>query len=126
MAATIIITFNYNTSNRHNSSNLFDTPSSTLQFNLNQADWNQFSQTISNNMFSIEDIICPLEAYNQFSHLILKAVKQFISLKNQNKNNFAHSPPWWDSNCTQAVKLRKRLFKIYRRSGSPSYFYNYV
>ncbi|KAL4119464.1 hypothetical protein QTP88_012271 [Uroleucon formosanum] len=121
----IIITFNYNTHNRGHSSILQDTPSPTLQFNLNQADWNQFSQTISNNMSPIEATICPLEAYNQFCQLILTAAKQSILHKNQTKENFAPSPPWWDSNCTQAIKLRKHLFKIYRRSGSPSDYYNY-
>ncbi|KAL4082906.1 hypothetical protein QTP88_029560 [Uroleucon formosanum] len=121
----IIITFNYNTHNRGYSSILQDTLSPTLQFNLNRADWNQFSQTISNNMSPIEATICPLEAYNQFCQLILTAAKQSILHKNQTKENFAPSPPWWDSNCTQAIKLRKHLFKIYRRSGSPSDYYNY-
>ncbi|KAL4152897.1 hypothetical protein QTP88_000730 [Uroleucon formosanum] len=121
----IIITFNYNTHNRGYSSILQDTPSPTLQFNLNRADWNQFSQTISNNMSPIEATICPLEAYNQFCQLILTAAKQSILHKNQTKENFAPSPPWWDSNCTQAIKLRKHLFKIYRLSGSPSDYYNY-
>jgi hypothetical protein len=46
-------------------------------------------------------------------------------LKIKNKNNFAHSPPWWDSNRTQAFKLRKHLFKIYRRLGFPLEFYKY-
>lgn len=48
-----------------------------------------------------------------------------ILTKNNCKKVFAPSPPRWDASCTQAVNLRKNLFKIFRQTGSPSDFYNY-
>lgn len=120
----ILISLNLAKRTHHNFQNVQNTSTPLTQFNLNKADWDLFSQTIKNNLFSIDESICPIESYNQFTQMILNSAKQSIAQKS-NKKNFAPSPPWWDTSCTQAVKLRKNLFKIFRRTGLPSDFYNY-
>lgn len=119
----IIISLNIDNHSYRNPQNSNNTLSK--QFNLNKDDWKLFSQTISNNLFSLDETICPVESYNMFIQMIFKVTNLSISLKNNNKKHFLPSPSWWDISYTQAVNSRKNLFKIFRRSGSPFDFYNY-
>jgi len=50
-------------------------PTPSLQFNLNKADWNSFSELINQNITSIDYNFCPIEAYNKFIRIILDAAK---------------------------------------------------
>lgn len=102
-------------------SNVTNSPSS-FQFNFNKADWELFSKLINSSTSPYNDVICPLKAYNQLSQLILDSAAQSIQTKHQKTKKF---PPWWDSSCTQALNRHKKLFKIYRRTGSMQDFYNY-
>lgn len=107
------------------STNVSSTSTPILQFNLNKADWNLFSDLINRNITSIDNMSCPVEAYNQFTQIILDSAKLSISIKHINSKIYPPSPPWWDSSCTEAVKTRKKLFQTYRRSGSIHDFYRY-
>lgn len=100
----IIISLNPDNRIHHNPQNSQIASTSLIQFNLNKADWNLFSQIIRNNMFSMNESTCPIEAYNQFIQMILNASKHSILLKNNCKKVFAPSPPWWDASCTQACE----------------------
>ncbi|KAL4143953.1 hypothetical protein QTP88_006201 [Uroleucon formosanum] len=121
----IIISLNSDNHSRRNPQNAHNTSFPSIQFNLNKADWVLFSQSVSNNMFSLDETICPIESYNMFIQIIFISAKISISPKNNNDKHFPSSPPWWDTYCTQAVNSQKNLFRIFRRSSSPSDFFNY-
>ena len=108
-------------SNTNNPTN----PSSLPQFNLNKADWNKFSDLIKNNIMTTDQAISPIEAYDQFILMIMKAATESIQFKHKKSKLYPPSPPWWDNTCTQAVNNRNNKFKIYRRTGSINDFYIY-
>jgi len=104
----IIISLNSdNLSNRipHNSQN---TLSPSIQFNLNKADWELFSQTISSNIFSLDETICPIESYSMFIQMILNSINFSISPENNNKNIFLLHP----HGGTTPVRKRSTRVKI--------------
>lgn len=75
--------------------------------------------------YSIDNMSCPVEAYNQFTQIILDSAKLSIQTKLKSSKIYPPSPLWWDSTCTEAIKSRKKLFQTYRRSGSILNFCRY-
>jgi len=68
---------------------------------------------------------CPVEAYNQFTQVIIDFAELSIQRKHKNSSLYSPSPPQWKSTCTQAVKSHNKLFQTYRRFGSIHEFYWY-
>lgn len=110
---------------RNPSPNVKSTSTPILQFYLNKADSNLFSELINCNITSIDNISYPIEAYDQLTQVILDSAKLSIQSKHKNSKIYPPSPSWWDSTYTEAVKSRKKLFLTYRRSGSIYDFYRY-
>lgn len=94
-------------------------------FNFNKVDWSSYSLLIQNAISSIPSDFPMNNSYFTFTKIVDSAAKHSIPTKNFKYNNFLFSPPWWNSSCTNAIKDRSRLFKIFRRSGSINDFLNY-
>jgi len=77
----IIISLNSDNLSNRNPQNSQNTLSLSIQFNLNKADWELFSRTISNNMFSLDETVCPIESYNMFIQMIFKLGQSFYLTK---------------------------------------------
>lgn len=82
-------------------------PSPLLKYRLDQADWPEFSSFVSNEVDLLpsvsEDNFLPL--YFKFISILSKAADSSIPLKNSAQGKLS-SPPWWDAECTAAIKKR--------------------
>jgi len=123
----IIITANFNriTDPVPSCSALDSSPSIYLPFNFNKANWSSYSLQIHNSISSVTNSSSPVFSYSTFTSIISNSADSTIPKKRLNTNPYPPSPPWWNSDCTEAVKNRTLLFRNFRRSGSMSDFINY-
>lgn len=94
-----------------------------LKYRLSDADWDKFSTTVENKILSLPTVqlenidIC----YCKLVETLLTAADEVLPVKNSSKNKFS-SPPWWDKECSQAVKSRNDSEKIYKNNMSMEKF----
>jgi len=64
-------------------------------------------------------------SYFTFTNIINISADSTIPKKRLNTNPYPPFPPWWNSDCSEAVKNRTLFFRIFHRSGSMIDFINY-
>ncbi|KAL4143030.1 hypothetical protein QTP88_005406 [Uroleucon formosanum] len=123
----IIITANFNRiTDPVPSCSAFDSsPPIYLPFNFNKANLSSYSLQIHNSISSLTKSSSPVFSYSTLTSIINNSADSAIPKKRLNTNLYPPSPPWWNSDCTEAVKNRTLLFRNFRRSGSMSDFINY-
>lgn len=90
--------------------------STTVKYNTNNADWDLFQREIERKLNSLPkictggDSICS----EAFTSAVSEVASKVLSLKHPHKQ-FMPSPPWWDADCTKAIKNRKSAEKMYSR-----------
>ena len=91
-----------------------DSPSNNnIRYNFNRANWTQYKTLTSNPRYNIEDNIDSL--VQDFNNLITNAAD--ISIRKSNSVNCKYPLPFWNSECENIVRERKRARRKYRRTG---------
>lgn len=88
----------------------------SLKHRLTDANWTSFSSNLESN---IDSLVPPnpcnvFECYSKFIDAIKSAADNIFPLKKP--YNFKVSTPWWDAECTAAIKERKESEKRYNTS----------
>jgi len=94
-----------------------------FKYRIIQNKWPDYKLHIENNINTL-----PESSHHEISkcsssltHLILKAVNSTFPSKKTPKGKLP-SPPWWDSQCTEAIKLRKKAERDYKNNMSEDNF----
>lgn len=101
-----------------------------LRYRLSAANWEAFTDHLDNNAIDLpslqaNDINNYLLAYSKLVDCIISSANQNIPLKKQASAWAKISPPWWDSDCTSAIKDRKRAELSYNASMTSENFIEY-
>lgn len=104
----------------------FVPPPPLLKYNLNRAKWEVFSDSIDCKMASLPHLKSDnmLECLDAFYKCLTNTANECFPIK---KNGLIRrsSPPWWDDECTNSIKLRKQAEKLYCNSMTLDNFINY-
>lgn len=84
------------------------------KYNLNNANWDEFKQRLENEIPNLPDIKpdSEINCNEVFAKIIIDVADQVFPIKSD-KDPRIPFPPWWDKECTQAIKSRKRAEKMY-------------
>lgn len=96
-----------------------------LKFNLSQPDWSQYSFVLDNKINLLPNIndhdqLLPSHAQaccQEFIGAINSSAEATFPVRNGARGKIP-SPPWWDPDCTRAVKERKEAERSYNRNMS--------
>lgn len=91
-------------------------PEPLLKHRLDKADWPNYSSQVEEKLKELDSIISPLECYSLFKSIILEAADNHIPKKKLPASKIL-SPPWWNSDCTAAVKERDDAERRYNETG---------
>lgn len=97
-----------------------------LKFNIHRADWSQFRSHLDQEIMNIPLInpVNVLSSYLIFRNALLSSAANSIPLKNTVRCKIP-SPPWWDSECTQACQSRSEAENAYSVAMSSENFISY-
>ncbi|KAL4142166.1 hypothetical protein QTP88_004679 [Uroleucon formosanum] len=107
---------NYNHSQHLLNNNL----ASPILYDFNKANWIFFTLNIQDGISLSAEDPGLINSYSNFTEIIKNAAMLAIPVKKANHKSYPPSPPWWNSSCAEAVKIRSLHFKTFRRSGCPS------
>lgn len=81
-----------------------------LKYRLNDADWDTFKTRIEQKMTSLPNISHGSESVcaEALTKLFIEVADKTFPLKN-GALGFIPSPPWWDQECSDAIKKRKQV-----------------
>lgn len=85
-----------------------------LKYRLSNANWDAYRQCVEQKMHAIADICQGHETQcsDTLTKILIDAADETFPIKNGASGKIP-SPPWWDAECTQAVKSRKEAEKNY-------------
>ncbi|XP_059061881.1 uncharacterized protein LOC131854757 [Achroia grisella] len=85
-----------------------------MKYNLSNADWDMFLNFITHKICTLPLISVgnENECSDAFATLLLEAADGFFPKKGNSRGRIP-SPPWWDNECTLAIKKRKEAEKAY-------------
>lgn len=97
-----------------------------LKYKLQGVDWNTFAEEVDIRIRSLNPaLIQDIEtSYNNFTQILLECADTVFPKKKMGKKHLL-SPPWWDSECSAAVKNRKKAEKCYNMSMTSENFLKY-
>lgn len=80
-----------------------------LKFRLDKVDWEEFSSLVENKIHLLPPVSHEnfLELYNSFVSILSSSANSCFPIKNASLKKIP-SPPWWDAECTTAIKDRER------------------
>lgn len=80
-----------------------------LEYRTSKADWAGFSTSMDASSLRLPTVTSHnvLNVYSDFNKALIKAAKENIPPKIIKKRRI--SPPWWDSECSEAVKKRNNM-----------------
>lgn len=89
-----------------------------VKYKINEADWGKFNSIVFSKIKqspqpSLENCTKDMES---FSNFLICAGDEAVPLKSGYKRRL--SPPWWDSDCTTAIKQRLKAEKTYNNDMS--------
>lgn len=98
-----------------------------LKYKLNDVMWEQFQFKVKQRVSELPEL--SKENINHcsqlFTEVLIGAADETFPAKKQGPN-LIPSPPWWDEECTNAVKERKKVEKEYCTSMTDSNFDHYI
>lgn len=94
-----------------------------IKYRLGNADWTSFSQCVEQKLADC-DPHCFVDAAS-FAKVLIEAADQTFPIKNGASGKIP-SPPWWDAECSEAVKKRKEVEKTYCNAMTPENFDKYL
>lgn len=101
-------------------------PPPLLKYRLSDANWENYKKLLENKVQSLPQITAEnLNAcYKEFCKAVSDSADLNIPLKNSASGKIA-SPPWWDRECTEMIKSRKKAEKDYKQNMTDSNLINY-
>lgn len=92
-------------------------PVPLLKYKTQDADWSKFSSFIDTKLKNLDPLILQnlTLVYSYFTNTLIEAADNSIP-KKKAPNHKLSSPPWWDSECTSAVKDRDNAELLYNES----------
>lgn len=80
------------------------------KYKLTKDKWDDFSVSLNNKIASFQPISENniIDSYTKFTSNIILSAEETFSVKNVASDKIA-SPPWWDRECTEAVKKRNDM-----------------
>lgn len=96
-----------------------------LKHNLSNADWNKFKSIVNSKVSELPSIIeCGIaNSSDALAKCLIDAANEIFPIKNGSKGKIP-SPPWWDHDCTKAIRERKKIEKEYNQCMSPENYEN--
>ena len=85
-----------------------------LKYKLEKVDWYKYQKQVEENIISLPTVQHNnhSECAEALAQLLLKTADDIFPLKNTRWKGIP-SPPWWDSECSEAIKKRKEAEKAY-------------
>lgn len=93
-----------------------------IKHRLNNADWCFFSENVDQKVKDCQPSALDAET---FAKILMEAADESFPLKN-GSNGKIPSPPWWDAECSEAVKKRKEAERLYCDDMTPENFDSYL
>lgn len=84
------------------------------KWKIKEADWNKYQDSMSGISSSKSDNL--ISRYNDFVDTVNKAANEAIPQKKPLTSVKASSPRWWDSECTELIREKKRAFLNYKKN----------
>lgn len=101
---------------------LLPPPEPLLKYKIQEADWTGYAAAVDRRLpIELETPHDCQSSYESFEKLLLECADSFIPKKNSSSRRLT-SPPWWDSECTTMIKLRKESELTYNHSMTPENF----
>ncbi|CAG9790271.1 unnamed protein product [Diatraea saccharalis] len=96
------------------------------KFNTRKVDWIKFSEDVDRQLSLLNVNHRPdiEELYSSFTDALVTAATSNIPIIRSSKRNLS-SPPWWDAECSEIIKLRKRAEINYNLNMSTENFIIY-
>lgn len=97
-----------------------------LKYKLHDVDWNHYAEVMDNKITNIANVpITDIQStYCMFIQLLLESADVAFPRKKKPSKHLS-SPPWWDAECSNAVKSRKEAEKCYNHCMTPENFIKY-
>lgn len=98
-----------------------------LKYKILEADWQKYTELIEIRLLEPESLLSSsnlLEQYSHFLSIMNESADQAIPKRKPAGQKIA-SPPWWDSDCTAAIKERNSAEQIYNKSPNINNFINF-
>lgn len=86
-----------------------------LKYNYKKANWEAFRRCLDNADYHVEASVTVDEQYEALRRVILAAANKAIPRKRQKPTKFPPNP-WWNSQCEEAVRRKRRAFTRYKRT----------
>lgn len=102
-----------------------------LRYRTSAAKWESYTDNLVNSASELPNLQYGtssdffLSAYSKFVDCIISSANLHIPLKKQSSTWSKISPPWWDSDCTSAIKSRKTAELAYNASMTNEHFIEY-
>ncbi|XP_045499090.1 uncharacterized protein LOC123696769 [Colias croceus] len=89
------------------------------KYNLKNVDWDIYRNRIENEVKELSEVKegKETECSNNFAKIILKVADEILPTK-PTKTSILPFPPWWDKECSEAIKKRKSIEKVYNKDMS--------
>lgn len=94
-----------------------------LKYKLANAQWNLFRDEIQRKLTDLPDVTNSnvLECTEKFSRILTDTANEMFPIKKGGPRKFP-TPPWWDPECSEAIKSRKLAEKAYKDYSSSENF----
>ncbi|CAG4925468.1 unnamed protein product [Colias eurytheme] len=101
--------------------------SSRFKYRLQNVDWDKYKNTIENEVRELPDVNITngIKCSEAFAKTILQVAEELFPVKSTS-NTLMSSPPWWDKDCTEAIKKRKLEEKRYAENMSTENYNNLI
>ena len=86
-------------------------------YNYSKADWSLFVSTLEDAEYSSDNLTLD-EQYEKLRYIITEAADKSIPKKQSSKYYRHPSNPWWNEECSNAVKRKRKDFTAYKRRQS--------
>lgn len=98
-----------------------------VKHKLTNADWDSFKRIVENKVTDMPEIsqTNTSKCSDLLAKLLIEAANEVFPLKTCGSSKIP-SPPWWDKECTNAIKERKKANKLYCSNMSDENFDNYL
>lgn len=113
---------NFNSSHHQVNNNL----DSSILYNFNQAKWPTFTLDIQDAISSSVENLASTNSYSVFTDIIHNTAKSAIPAKKVNLISHPPSLLWWNSSCSEAVKIDLYTSKIFAAQAAQLTFVNIV
>lgn len=94
-----------------------------LKYRLTNVDWSLYSEKVQGKILALPAVAETnvFECNQSFSHILIETADEIFPVKSCRLKNFP-SPPWWDEECSNAIRKRKAAELRYKAFSSVENF----